>query len=52
MMPELVICILSSELPLDGSAQRVSICLPGIDFASQELLAGDAAVQALAQPFH
>nr|WP_041946197.1 hypothetical protein [Variovorax paradoxus] len=49
MTTELVICILSSELPLDGSAQRVSICLPGIDFASQELLAGEVAVQALAR---
>ena len=49
MTPELVICILSSELPLDGSAQRVSICLPSIDFASQKLLTWEAAVQALAR---
>ena len=49
MSPKLAIGILSCELPLDGSAQRVSVCLPSIDFASQKLLAWQAAVQALAR---
>ena len=31
MTSELVICILSSELPLDGPAQGVSSGLPGFD---------------------
>ncbi len=43
-----LICVLSNECPLDGSLQRVSRLLPGIDLASQELFAVDAPVQALA----
>jgi hypothetical protein len=49
MKPEFLIRILSSELPLDGSAERVSICLPGIDFVSQKFLTWEAAVQTLAR---
>ena len=48
MAPELLICALSSELPLDGSTQRVSICLPGVDFALQKLQSWEATIQALA----
>ena len=48
MPPHLLICVLSSEGPLDGSPQCVSRLLPGIDLAAQELPAVDAPVQALA----
>ena len=48
MAPELLICILSSELPLDGSAQRVSSGLPGVDFVLQKLWRWDSAIQTLA----
>ena len=44
MLTELVICILSSELPLDGSLQRVSRLLPSVDLGAQELVAVDAPV--------
>jgi hypothetical protein len=48
MPSQLLICVLSSECPLDGSLQRVSRLLPGIDLAAQEFSAVDAPVQALA----
>ena len=48
MAPELLICVLSSELPLDGSAQRVSSGLPGIDFALQKLRSWETSILALA----
>ena len=49
MASKLVVCVLSSELPLDGSAQRVVTSgLPGIDFALQKLRRWDSAIQALA----
>ena len=48
MTSQLLICVLSSERPLDSSLLRVSRLLPGIDLAAQELPAVDAPVQALA----
>ena len=47
MTSELVICVLSSELPLDGPAQRVSSGLPGIDFTLQKLRRWHSAIQTL-----
>jgi hypothetical protein len=48
MAPEFLICVLPSEVPLDGSAQRVSSSLPGVDFALQKLWRWEATIQALA----
>src|SRR5665647_78958 len=48
MPTELLIRILSGELPLDGPLQGVSSLLPGIDLVAQELSAVDAPVQASA----
>ncbi len=48
MASKLVICVLPSELPLDGSAQRATSGLPGVDFALQKLRRWDSAVPALA----
>ena len=48
MTPQLLISVLSSKRPLDGSLQFVSRLLPGIDLAAQQLSAVDAPVQALA----
>ncbi len=48
MSPELLIGILSRELPLDGLAQRVSSGLPSIDFALQKPRSWNSAIQALA----
>ena len=47
MSTELLICILTGELSLDGSLQGVSSLLPSIDLAAQELPAVYAPVQAL-----
>ena len=48
MAPEFLICVLSSELPLDGSTQCVSSCLPCIDFALQKVRSWNPTIQALA----
>ena len=47
MPTELLICILPSELPFDGSLLGVARLLPSIDFSAQYLLAGHASIQAL-----
>ena len=47
MSTELLVRVLSSELPLDGSLQRVSYLQPSIDLGAQELAAVDTPVQAL-----
>ena len=47
MASQLLVCILPSELPLDGSLLGVARLLPGIDFGAKYLLAGHAPVQAL-----
>lgn len=51
MSAKLLICILSNELPLDGSAQLVSSGLPGVDFALQELRSWEATIQSLAAEY-
>ena len=48
MMPQLPICILSSEIPLDGSLFLVAGLLPGINFGLQKFSIGNAPIQALA----
>ena len=48
MPPELAICILSRELPLDGLARGVAVAPPGIDFALQDLWCSEGSIQALA----
>ena len=48
MAPELAVCILLRELPLDGLAQGVAVALPRVDFALQDLWHREAAIQTLA----
>ena len=47
MPTKLLICILTSELPLDGSLRSVASLLPRVDFALKKLSTGDAPLQAL-----
>jgi hypothetical protein len=47
MSTELLICILGSELPLDGSLRSVASLLPRVDFALKEVSTGHASVKAL-----
>jgi len=42
------ISVLAGELPFDGAALLVAVGLPGVDFALQEVYAGDSTIQALA----
>lgn len=46
MAAEPLICILPSELPLDGLLLGVARLLPGIEFLAQYLLAGHVPIQA------
>ena len=48
MPAKLLICILPSEFPLDGSLERVARVLPCIDLDAQKLPAVDTPVKALA----
>lgn len=47
MCSEFSVCILTSELPLDGSASSVASALPLVDFEPQAISAGHASIQAL-----
>jgi len=47
MSTEFSSSVLPMELPRDGSALRVSIGLPSINFASKQLRRRDSAIQAL-----
>jgi hypothetical protein len=46
MSSAFLVCVLMSELPLDGPLLGVSGSLPHVDLALQKLLVGDATVQA------
>jgi hypothetical protein len=48
MPAEFSISVLAGELPFDGAALLVAVCLPSVDFALQDVYAGDSAIQALA----
>lgn len=48
MTSQLAICILSSELPLDGAALGISIALPGTHLGLQALAGCNSTIQALA----
>ena len=47
MSTELLISILTRELPFDGSPLRVSVGLPCVDFAPQQFDGGDSTIPAL-----
>ena len=47
MSAESLICVLTSERPLDGLLRGVARLLPRVNFALQKLSAVDASVQAL-----
>jgi hypothetical protein len=48
MMPQLSICVLPSEFPLDGPLFGISRLLPGSNFGLQKFATGNASIQALA----
>ena len=47
MPTELLICVLSSEFPLDSASKGISCELPDIDFALERPRIGNASIQAL-----
>jgi hypothetical protein len=48
MPADFSISVLAGELPFDGASLLVAVGLPGVDFALQEVYAGDSTIQALA----